>query len=228
MIINDHNIGIAGHASQKGLRPVLNGVLFTPKVCVATDSYRLLEVELPDQEELIPELPNTMPAGSSDVSGIVPVSTVQKIKTSKNANLPILENISLDLQEEEAEGQGGRAVLITTDLETLDRVEGRLVDGAFPDYEQIIPKSDPVIKVALTAQYLKDMAQYFEKHAIGGQVVLSLFKGEDGNPAPVLFTNSTEQGQKIRGVVIPCKMLEEEEDPEPEEEAKEEEPEEKE
>jgi len=189
MLINSHNLGIVSHTNKSNMRPVLSGIYFTDKVSVATDGYRLLEVELPNIDA------NEYPAYERKEEFepcIIPATAIAKVKTPKNVSLDILKNVHLSSTKE-------RAVLSVTDLETVDRTESRVIDGNFPAYEKIMPEKDKGISVSLDAKYLKEIADYFAKHEADGAVEIQVTGALDC----VGFTGTTDAGQKIRGVLMP-------------------------
>lgn len=113
---------VALAAALNTTRPILTGVFF--KVdgeklkMVATDSYRLAEKTL------------SVTNSSGTISCIVPVKTILELGT-------ILANLSGDKPVE---------VVISKNqiLFSVDKIQitSRLIEGQFPNYEQVIPKND--------------------------------------------------------------------------------------
>lgn len=113
---------VALAAALNTTRPILTGVYF--KVdgeklkMVATDSYRLAEKTL------------SVSNSTGDISCIVPVKTVLELGT-------ILSNLSEDKPID---------VIISKNqiLFSIDKIQitSRLIEGQFPNYEQVIPKND--------------------------------------------------------------------------------------
>jgi DNA polymerase-3 subunit beta len=100
-------------ASHDDARPILTGVLFEPNEgalrLVATDSYRLA----------VRDLPGVEPGGS----GLVPVRGLRELGRTIGA-----EKIDVNVGEREASFSSGRGSLTV-----------RLIEGAFPNYRQLIP-----------------------------------------------------------------------------------------
>lgn len=102
-------------ASNDDARPILTGVLFEPNEgtlrLVATDSYRLA----------VRDLPGVEPGGS----GLVPVRGLRELGRTIGA-----EKVSVNVGEREASFASERGSLTV-----------RLIEGAFPNYRQLIPET---------------------------------------------------------------------------------------
>lgn len=109
-------------------RPVLAGIFFKAKgntlKMVATDSYRLAEQTLTLNKKL-----------EKDVSFIVPQKTMGEIARILNDGI---EKVLIYPGENQVEFNLGETTLIS-----------RLIEGSFPDYEQIIPKT---VKTTVTTK----------------------------------------------------------------------------
>lgn len=106
-------------ASYDETRYVLNGILFKIEkeglICVATDGKRLATVE----RRLTQEQPG------KNIQFIVPIKTIQEL----NRNLKEEGELSLILGSNQALFDLGGVVIIS-----------RLIEGEFPDYQQVIPQ----------------------------------------------------------------------------------------
>lgn len=102
-------------ASHDDARPILTGVLFEPNEgalrLVATDSYRLA----------VRDLPGVDPGGS----GLVPVRGLRELGRTIGA-----DKINVNVGEREAAFSSDRGSLTV-----------RLIEGAFPNYRQLIPEA---------------------------------------------------------------------------------------
>ncbi|MFH1759040.1 MAG: DNA polymerase III subunit beta [Patescibacteria group bacterium] len=110
----------AAHISE--IRPEISGVLFDYQVTllklVATDSFRLAEKTINEKE-----FKSTFNHG---FKAIIPLKTIQEVVRIFDNDQPI--NIFIDDNQ----------ILFKND--TLE-VISRLIDGEYPDYQQIIPKN---------------------------------------------------------------------------------------
>jgi len=132
-----HNVTFA--SAKTTLRPVLSGVYLRSEkgnlIFVSTDSYRLSEFAIPVEST------------GGDVSCIIPAKVLeelrsvlsankknetQKIKDTKEENNDIENNlptVDIALSAQQIEIRTGDTILLS-----------RLIEGKFPDYQQIIPK----------------------------------------------------------------------------------------
>lgn len=140
-----HALHLVTFASAKSsLRPVLSGVyLRTEKdnlVLVATDSYRLSECRIPAQ------------MGGEDLSCIIPVKVLEELRTvlgiSKGSREEGEGEKEKDIKEGKKKKQPTAGIEVTLNNQQIElhvgptRLLSRLIEGKFPDYEQIIPKGD--------------------------------------------------------------------------------------
>lgn len=125
-------------------RPVLSGVLFLAKentlTLVATDSYRLAEQKINLDQKINQEISFIIPAK--------PLTEVARILTETD------EKVSIYPGESQVEFVIGKTTIVS-----------RLINGSFPDYEQIIPSSAKT-KISVTKQEILSaikMAQVFAR-----------------------------------------------------------------
>lgn len=116
--------------ARTALRPVLSGVYVRCEkgqlVLAATDSYRLSEIRLP------------LPESGVDIACIIPVKVLDELrsvlagkKAGKGESSPTVEIV---LSSQQVEFNVGSTRLLS-----------RLIEGKFPDYQQIIPKETPSV-----------------------------------------------------------------------------------
>src|SRR6478735_10400438 len=103
-------------ASNDTTRPILTGVYWHSfeggLYIAATDGYRLAERKITDTK--------------SDVSAVIPVSTLQEVLRTLGGDITELEVLFDETQ-------------VTFRLAEIE-ITSRLIDGNFPDYRQLIPK----------------------------------------------------------------------------------------
>ncbi len=124
-------------SAKSSLRPVLSGVYIRTEkgqlILVATDSYRLSEYKLP------------MLMGGEELSCIIPVKVLEELRTvlgySKSER-------SDNVEQDEKKKKDPPTVEVTLNNQQIElhvgstRLLSRLIEGKFPDYEQIIPKGE--------------------------------------------------------------------------------------
>jgi len=152
-------------SARSSLRPVLSGVYLRAEkgnlIFVATDSYRLSEYRIP------------LNSGNGDISCIIPTKVLEELKT-------ILGSYKEEGggKEEKSGGDKGKkkqaaneSVGVALSNQQIEvsvgdtRLLSRLIEGKFPDYQQIIPKEAKTI-VALSTKELLTVVKrmhYFAK-----------------------------------------------------------------
>ena len=105
----------------------------------------------------------------------LPRSTVEKALKNipKKVDMAILKNVAIGL-EFDKKGKAVKAVCQTTDLENTDNVQGRLVDGKFPNYKQVLPdfENGDYQRVSVNAKYLKEVCAQLEKYNDGNHPII--------------------------------------------------------
>lgn len=133
-------LNVVTFASAKTtLRPVLSGVYVRTEkghlILVATDSYRLSEYRM------------SLKGSEAELSCIIPTKILDELKIMLSARKGDKKSPEDREKKEEkktkAEGLKVEAILSRQQIEFQvgsTRLLSRLIDGKFPDYEQIIPK----------------------------------------------------------------------------------------
>ena len=147
-------------AAKNTLRPVLSGVLFSIKegtvTLVATDSYRLSECKISCKNS------------SLAMTCIIPVKVLEELK---NAISVFTKNDKIDTSADKPENQKVPEVRIKISAQQVEfSIESvsflsRLIEGKFPNYEQIIPKESKTV-AAIQTQDLTSVVKrmhYFAK-----------------------------------------------------------------
>jgi len=163
-------------SAKTTLRPVLSGVyvkLDKDKiVLVATDSYRLSEYTIKAN------------VGSATLSCIIPAKVLEELKSILGSKKGDKEAASEEGEKEKKEEAAGKQkVEVALSSQQIEIRIGqtyllsRLIDGKFPDYQQIIPK-DSKTKVTLSTKELTTVVKrmhYFAKE-INNNLTVTLSK----------------------------------------------------
>ncbi len=190
-------------SAKSSLRPVLSGVyLRTEKgklILVATDSYRLSEYALPTTNS------------DEELSCIIPVKVLEELRTV----LSIARGEKEEETEEEESGKkkrkkpsGVATVDVTMNNQQIElhvgqtRLLSRLIEGKFPDYEQIIPKGE-MTTVLLPARELTTAVKrmhYFAKE-MNNNLTFSFGNGEAhiSTPQTQLGKDEATIGAEVNG-----------------------------
>ena len=147
-------------SAKSTLRPVLSGVYLRAEkgqlIFVATDSYRLSEYKA------------KMAGGAGDISCIIPAKVLEELRA-------ILSTKKEEKGKEEAKDdkkkEAPKKVDITLSAQQIEigfentKLLSRLIEGKFPDYQQIIPKESKTQVVLSTKELLTTVKRmhYFAK-----------------------------------------------------------------
>jgi len=162
-------------SAKSTLRPVLSGVYLRAEkgslIFVATDSYRLSEYKIPVDK------------GAGDISCIIPTKVLEELKVVLGASK---EDKKEDGKGDEAKSKKGMPtkVEITLGSQQIEitightRLLSRLIDGKFPDYQQIIPKDSKTEATISTKELLTTVKRmhYFAKE-INNNLTFTFKKG---------------------------------------------------
>lgn len=132
-----HALHLVTFASTRtSLRPVLSGVYLRSEknmvILVATDSYRLSEYKIPAS------------VGGSDIACIIPTKILEEVKVMLSAKKG--KEGKEDMKKKKDEGIKDEDISIILSKQQIElqcghtRLLSRLIDGKFPNYEQILPK----------------------------------------------------------------------------------------
>jgi len=202
MLLNKHSLEIpARFTEQDGLRPMLAGVHLTPEHAVATDGHTLVILAHPEgnpaeypacgqSAELVPLDPCTVPGDA--------LARVAKSVPKKKKTLAIINNALVDTS---ATNTNGHVTVYTTDLESPQKAELKKLEGRYPSYHNVIPKTPPVFSIGVNPAYLEKIGRaYRDLGAVGVTVELrDRFK-------PVMFSGENADGQAMKTLLMPMEM----------------------
>ncbi len=204
-MFNKNNLIIADIASKNSDRVEITGVLFKKDRTVATDAYKLIEVKNPEifqKNDDIPVLPDKTKVwnGFLKKGVILPVKAIKKIRQNlpdiKNSSLPVLKSCWFT-DKSNAE----MVEIASTDLEIVNKIQVKNIQGNFPDYQNIIPKNYKQ-KITISIKHLKDMIKTLEAMDIqDGSIELAI----KDDISPVMIKAKTKQEQEITGLLMPIK-----------------------
>lgn len=178
---------VAITASTEETRYYLNGVnlVHTPSGCimVATDGHRMMIVKQ-DWTDIVPN--------AEFKPTIVPLAFIKKIKLVRGIDLADC-----------AIGEEG-AILIKYAGETMGT---QAVDGTFPDWRRIVPKTAPSnIPAQFNADYVADFWAAGKLLSNDKSAHGPVISHDDGNPALVNWYFGEGQGLQAVGVIMPVRV----------------------
>jgi DNA polymerase-3 subunit beta len=187
---------VAITASTEETRYYLNGVnlVHTPSGCimVATDGHRMMLVKQ-DWTDILPN--------AEFKPTIVPLAFIKKIKLVRG----------IDLADCTIGNDG--AILIKYAGETMGT---QAVDGTFPDWRRIVPKTPPSnIPAQFNADYVADFAAAGRMLSNAKDARQPVISHDDGNPALVNWYFGEGKGLQAVGVMMPIRVPAESHKPAP-------------
>lgn len=193
-------------ASKDETRQVFCGLRIEGDSTVSTDGHRLMKVTWNKPRDIEDWPANGIKWAKKEEPFILPRSTVEKALRNipKRPAYPILENVAIGLKDTKGKGPD-QFVVQTSDLENTDNVEGKTVEGKYPDYKQVIPdfeNSKKYHKVGLSAKYLKEICAQLEKYKDSHMVTFYMGKETD----PVVITADDKEGTEATAVLMPMKL----------------------
>ncbi len=201
-LINKDHAVVVKAASDDETRYIIQSVLIeeTEKGIrtVATDGRMLAMVE--DDNTLdVKEFPeNVIPAGAPNgaTSAIVPVQAIKDAVKGlpKKTTLPVLQNVLIVLGKDQT-------TLGTTDLETPKVITAKNIEGTYPNYNQVIPKSDKKnLSIGFAPELMLRAFQIAKDFGLWG------IKMEFSGPlCPVKMTGE-KGGKRLTIVVMPVRL----------------------
>ena len=204
MLFNKNNFTIQNILSSSDVlnRPVISGLRIEESRTIATDSYKLLTVDKPKADvNDFPEHKSYKPAKFLKPC-IIPAKIAKETEAKLNKipaeGVSILKHALIGNQT-----TADQVELITTDLESADRTITKKIEGDYPKIDSIIPKSKPKATILLGLDNLKSLIDTLKKMSIEDpkSLKISLY----GKDRPLLIEATTEEKQKITGLIMPLK-----------------------
>ena len=200
-MLSKDNLKIVNFAEEEGKgREELTGLYISPKETCATDGFILTRVQAPrfDKSE-IPEFEGKK-ANLDFKPFILPKEEAEKLLKifPKSANFPILEHIFLLKQTPDQVEFG------LTDLDSLNIVKCKTIEGEFPDYKPILERKGRHIKILLNIDFLYKISKFLKEfvdnplRAVELQIPVEKDK-------PVHFLAEKKDGKKAQIVLMPIK-----------------------
>ena len=163
MLFSRRHFAVRHAASQDETRYNINGVrIEADGTTIATNGHWLCKVEL---EHADPKEWPTMPDGAVPSDAplepfTLPLDTVAKLVKAlpkrEPRTMPILANAALDV---DATNANGAARFYATDLESMDRIEGRKIGNDYPDWRMVMPKEAPEVTFGISLVLLEGLCK---------------------------------------------------------------------
>jgi len=212
MLVSKSHLSVRHGASKDASRYNLNGVRFEADgSTVATNGHLLMRTRIePQSSEEYPSWdgfsaqsdatlePFTLPLDTAD-SLAKAVKANEKTRSART--MPILSNAALDVA---ATNANGKARFGVTDLESGQVIEGRKVEGDFPNYHQVIPAPEKFTRsVHVNAGYLATILKAASEFGHHGAIKLEL---QDDPMSPIRLSVHNPDIGDFEAILMPMRV----------------------
>lgn len=199
-------------ATGKEASEKIKGLRFEEGVTVATNGHLMVRVRAEQiQGEVWPA--NTIKWCKGNKPFTICSQAVSRALVSmppykETEGLPVLKKIVAGRT-----GDGGKAVLQSTDLEITVDTETVLGNQEYPEYKKVIPDYSEFFKLMISAKYLKEICTVFEKYQDSCGVTLHI--DTSGEVKALIVTTEDYDGNKAEAVIMPLGGKDSEEEKSP-------------
>jgi len=184
-------------AAKSDVRYYLNGVLATPDKLTATDGHKLIQIPyLELSPDAYPGLDDREESDSPE--SIISNDTIAgAVKNAKKHTLPVLDE-TVAIRD-----FGDKIELSSTDTDNTQSVQGRKIDGRYPELKNMYATDD---KKAVTVRM-----GYPQLIALGNAIRILGAQGAaltvNGNGGMVTFKIEVkDQGEPVTGILMPMQV----------------------
>lgn len=217
-LYNKKQLEIVKITTKDENRPTLQGLYIDGDTTVMTDGHKLMTVKSPPMPtEDWPA--NSIPWKIDNEPFIISREQVEKSLKNipRKPDFPILGHVAIG---KVVNDKGLKEIACqTTNLENTDKVEGREVDGKYPNYKQIIPPyldEELYQAIGISATYLKEVCTLLEKYKERSRMVTLHvrkkyipYNDEDKKTVadfPIVLTADDEEGTEAMAIIMPMKL----------------------
>lgn len=203
MLFNEYNMKILDAASKDDTRPALTVLHVNKAETIATDSYMLARIQASKTE--IEAWPQSMPKPVSFAAFNIPVEHAKKLQRNiPKTSRPVLNHFAVQTKDD------ARWIMLP-DLEAPQYIK---IPPAwdnqqcqFPKVENIAPKGDPVVEIALDPELLLRAAKILKNISKKAPVRVRLY-----DPLkPIQFLTESPENQELEVLIMPVRLGKEEE-----------------
>lgn len=204
MFLNYNNLIIAGIIS-KAAPERISGLLCNKNKSTATDNYILIEVS--NNKDKMAEVEKTYPLMKTELkpenkSIIIPASTAinhaKKLSAIKTKYLPSLYYAYIGNYKNKTKFAPASAILVSTNLSSVNKEKFNIIDGEFPEYGKIIPENNLKAVVKLDMGKLKQICDIFKKIKVD-RAILELREENE----VIVIRGENNQKQKVLALLMP-------------------------
>ena len=198
MLLNKHNLNIHRFCAKEESRYTLRALLVTKNETVATDGHRLVRITAPKtNESLFPSVPDFK---ADDIEGnvLLHADTAKELAATipkGNKDIPILKTARIGQEN-------GSVRSVTTDLDITHLIQGKKVEGSFPDWRNVIPNKKPAFEIHVNAAYLAELSNFADSFSESGFIRLQFFGADQ---AMRIDAENGADGQGMTAVLMPSR-----------------------
>lgn len=197
-MFNIYNFLTANFTAKNNYKQELNGIFIEPNRTTATDGFSLLSVsKSPDTEEEYPQTikkhfkPFILPKEEANaLQGYIK----QKSTAWIDKNIAVFER-----QEDSPKVKMGNP---------FQNLTFEAIETEYPEFQQLLKEDGKFVKICLNPEYVKKMADFFNKFLDEGKGMI--IKVPLGERMPIRFYGKRKDGQESQGIIMPILMEEEE------------------
>jgi len=204
-LLNKYNFLIEKFASKDSSRIELQGIFISPVHTVATDSFKIIKVDIPKDFKVddYPDIPNRPKPISNFKSFILPKEKAKDVlnifnSQKKSETLPILNNAVIVRDDKDIVEIG------KTDLESFNSITSRKIIGEYPKYNDLFVERGKFIEISVNPKFLKEIADFYVNF-VDKRIKEIKIKVPVKENEPIRFYGEREDKQKASVVLMPLK-----------------------
>lgn len=176
-----------------------DSILVSKNKTVANDGRMLIEISVPENNKPIEEFPS--------IEGFTPSNTIEDFCLPKDIAKKIAKSIPNSKKHPQIncaaiEQKENDTTIAFTDLVSPTKIQVKNSGEKYPDYKKIFPQQ-PAVKFMVNAKILKGLCDIASKLSDTETIQFDVV---DGNTAIVLHANNSVSGQKMRALLMPCRI----------------------
>jgi DNA polymerase III sliding clamp (beta) subunit (PCNA family) len=208
-ILLGHQHDITAFCTSDESRYVLTGVHFNAKEMrlEATDGRMVIFLPvLLDKEEEFPSVALKRKGYAPTKSCIIPAKAIPEAmeRISPRSSLLILKKVRLEVEHNDGE-YAQRVTLTATNLDQEYMTSSKVIEGHYPNINQVLPQGDPQWKIALSPTLLKKLADYAYQHCNDKHQSIYMEGWSSIDPVRIKMTVGDEQQEAIC-VLMPLRL----------------------
>lgn len=179
-----------------------SNILVSKNKTVANDGRVLVEMSVPENNKPIEDFPL--------IEGFTPSNTIEDFCLPKDIAKKIAKSMPNSKKHPQIncaaiEQKENDTTIAFTDLVSPTKIQVKNSGEKYPDYEKVFPTQQPAVKFMVNAKMLKDLCDIACKLSDTETIQFDVI---DGDMAIVLHAGNVATGQKMRALLMPCRIRE--------------------